>query len=78
MGKNNESTADFANPESNENNKLVNNLSVKNMRNNEIDSTDSIECDSRYVSSNVDKCDNGVKRSRIVKQNSIPPRTQNR
>ena len=58
MGENNESTADFANPESDEKNKLVNNLSVKNMRNNEIDSTDSIECDSRNVSSNADKCDN--------------------
>ena len=75
MGKNNESTADFANPESNENNKLVNKLSVQNVSNNENDSTDSIECDSRYVSSNDDKCDNGGKRSRVMKQNSILPRT---
>ena len=46
MGENNESTADFAAPPSNESNKPVNKLSVKNVRNNEIDSTDSIECDS--------------------------------
>ena len=55
MGENKESTGDFAIPTSYENNKLVNNLSVKNMHNNEIDSTDAIECSSRYVSSNVDK-----------------------
>ena len=78
MGENNESTADFAAPPSNENNKLVNKLSVQNVSNNENDSTDSIECNSRYVSSNVDKCDNGVKRSRVVKQNPILPRTQSR
>ena len=74
MGENNESTADFANPESNENNKLVNKLSVQNMSNNENDSTDSIECDSRYVSSNDDKCDNGgeKKQSCETKLNSPP------
>ena len=74
MGKNNESTADFANPESNENNKLVNKLSVQNVSNNENDSTDSIECDSRYVSSNDDKCDNGgeKKQSYETKFNSPP------
>ena len=74
MGKNNESTADFANPESNENNKLVNKLSVQNVSNNENDSTDSIECDSKYVSSNDDKCDNGgeKKQSYETKFNSPP------
>ena len=78
MGENNESTADCANPESNENNKLVNNLSVKNMRNNEIDSTDSIECDSRYVSSNVDKCDNGGKKKQSCDTKFNSPQIQNR
>ena len=78
MGENNESTGDFAIPTSNENNKLVNNLSVKNVRNNEIDSTDSIECDSRYVSSNVDKCDNGGEKKQSCETKFNSPRTQNR
>ena len=78
MGGNNESTGDFAAPASNENNKLENKLSVKNVRNNEIDSTDSIECDSRYVSSNVDKCDNGGEKKLNCETKFNPPRTQNR
>ena len=59
MGENNRSTDDFSTPASNVNNDSVNNLSVKNVHNNEIDSTDAIECSSKYDSCNVDKRDNG-------------------
>ena len=52
MEKNNESTDDFANPKLNENDEPVHNLSVKNMNNNQVNLTDSVECASKLIEDN--------------------------
>ena len=59
-------------------NDSVNYLSEKNVHNNEIDSTDAIECSSKYDSSNVDKRDNGGEKRQSCETKFNSPRTQNR
>ena len=52
MEKNIESTDDFANPKLNENDEPVHNLSVKNMNNNQVNLTDSVQCASKLIEDN--------------------------
>ena len=52
MEKNNVSTDDFANPKLSKNDETVNNLSVNNMNNNQINLTDSMECESKVSEDN--------------------------
>ena len=52
-------SAPFAPPATNVNVDYVTNLSENDVYNDEIDSTDAIECSSKYDSSNVDNSDNG-------------------